>query len=123
MELINGKGNNMKKSISLQKRDKKKPTVSQKKDKKQTIFLVETILTFRHRYLVEAECAAYADDDVTMNDGIDNQKPEWQQKYLGETIIGTRLVTDAEISALDKLDGKTDGSPWVPYTEFVWTNK
>ena len=57
MELINGKGNSMKKSISPQKRDKKKPTVSQKKDKKQPIFLVETILTFRHRYLVEAECA------------------------------------------------------------------
>ena len=123
MELINGKGNNMKNPISPQKKDKKKPTVSQKKDKKQPIFLVETILTFRHRYLVEAECAEYADDEVTMNDGIVDQKPEWQQNYLGETIIGTRRVTDADISALDKLDGETDGSPWVPYAKFVWTNK
>ena len=123
MELINGNGNNMKNPISPQKKDKKKPTVSQKKDKKQPIFLVETILTFRHRYLVEAECAEYADDEVTMNDGIVDQKPEWQQKYLGETIIGTRRVTDADISALDKLDGETDGSPWVPYAKFVWTNK
>ena len=113
----------MKNPISPQKKDKKKPTVSQKKDKKQPIFLVETILTFRHRYLVEAECAEYADDEVTMNDGIVDQKPEWQQTYLGETIIGTRRVTDADISALDKLDGETDGSPWVPYTKFVWTNK
>ena len=102
----------MKKQISLQKKDKKKP-----------IFLVETILTFRQRYLVEAECADYANDDVTMNEGADVQQPEWQQKYLGETIIGTRLVTDADISALDRLDGEADGSPWLPYTEFVWTNK
>ena len=86
---------------------------------KKQIFLVETISTFRHRYLVEAECADYANDDVAMNDGTARERDWWQEKYLGETIVGTRPVTDAEILWLGEID-KNDGSSWLPYDRFVW---
>ena len=95
----------------------------EKTDKKKSMFLVETICTFRHRYLVNAECADYAAEDVAMNDGRDVSQPEWQQKYLGETLIGTRPVTTADILALEQLDGETDGVPWMPHTKFLWNNE
>jgi hypothetical protein len=68
--------------------------------------LVECISQFRQRYVIEVPddhndhdypCSAtqWAEDTVTME-----EMTEFSQKWLGETIIGSREVTEEEILAL-----------------------
>ena len=68
--------------------------------------LVETLSQFRQRYVIEVPddhndkefpCTAvqWAEDTVTME-----QMKEFSQKWLGETIIGSREVTRDEIIKL-----------------------
>lgn len=61
---------------------------------KTKLVLVETIATFRHRYVVELredDPAEYACDTVTMEDAL-----ETAQEYLGETIVSHRVITEDE---------------------------
>jgi bifunctional DNA-binding transcriptional regulator/antitoxin component of YhaV-PrlF toxin-antitoxin module len=66
--------------------------------------LVETISTFRHRYVVEVpvgvddfgkDKAEWALDTVTMEDAS-----EFSQTHLGETIVSHRVITQDEILKL-----------------------
>lgn len=79
------------------------------------IYLVETLVTFRHRYLVEETSASNAEDTIVMNEGAEHPKEEWAQKYLGENILSTRAVTEKEIAALQP----DSSNPWLPYDQFV----
>ena len=65
--------------------------------------MVECISTFRERYLVEApkDHPEYALDDVTME-----RPKEFSQKWLGETIVSHRVVSEME--ALDICDIDND---------------
>lgn len=79
------------------------------------IYLVETLVTFRHRYLIEETSASNAEDTVVMNEGATEPKSEWTQKYLGETIISTRAVTPKDLDAL-----QADSiNPRLPWDHFV----
>jgi hypothetical protein len=63
--------------------------------------MVECISTFRERYMVEAPAdhPEYALDDVTM------QRPkEFSQKWLGETIISHRVVSQEEALQICDVD-------------------
>jgi hypothetical protein len=55
--------------------------------------LVETIQTFRHRYMVEAPLhnPEWALDTVTMEEA-----KEFSQEWLGETIVSHRIVSERE---------------------------
>jgi hypothetical protein len=79
------------------------------------IYLVETLMTFRNRYLVEETSASNAEDTIVMNESADIPREEWQQKYLGENILNTRIVTEAGITALQE----ESNNPWLPFTDFV----
>lgn len=57
-------------------------------------YLVETISVFRMRYVVEAECAQHAKDEVTMNN--DGQLHEFSQLHIDEMITSTREIDRAE---------------------------
>ena len=73
--------------------------------------MVEAIGQYRMRYMVETDKAhpEYALDDVTM------QRPkEFSQKWLGETILSHRVVSEME--ALDICDEDND------YTQ-GWTDQ
>jgi hypothetical protein len=82
-------------------------------------FSVETIQTFKHRYVVSEEdlqnmnptmpCEAHwLDDAVTCND-ID----EFSQTYIGEQIIGNQVLTENEV--LELFDKENDYlSSWTP---------
>ena len=58
------------------------------------IYLVEAVSMFRMRYVVEAECADHACDEVVMNH--DGHLKEFSQKHLDEVITSTRELTEAE---------------------------
>lgn len=57
-------------------------------------YLVETISMFRMRYVVEAECAEHAKDEVTMNN--DGNLHEFSQHHLDEIITSTREIDREE---------------------------
>lgn len=57
-------------------------------------YLVETVSVFRMRYVVEANNASDARDEVTLNVG-DNFH-EFSQLHLDEMISSTREINDAE---------------------------
>lgn len=59
-----------------------------------TKYLVETISMFRMRYVVEAECADHARDEVTMNN--DGSLHEFSQCHLDEIITSTREINREE---------------------------
>ena len=63
--------------------------------KKPKLFIVDTIETFRRRYVIEALSLEHAYDEVTMKDsGNDNDYfEEFSQKALGETIIDGRRIS------------------------------
>lgn len=61
---------------------------------KKKLFVVDTISTFRQRYVVEAECLEHAFDEVTMRDSGNEADSfeEFSQEWLGETIIDGRKI-------------------------------
>ena len=85
---------------------------------KKKLYLVDTIVTFRHKYVIEADELEHAYDEVTMRDSgsmIDNFD-EVTQRCLGETIIDGREIDKKEfkklLADLEK-DGNEVSSYWL----------
>ena len=57
-------------------------------------YLIETISVFRMRYVIEANNASDAKDEVTMNN--DGQLHEFSQMHVDEMITSTREIDRAE---------------------------
>lgn len=82
------------------------------------LFLVDTIVQFRHKYVIEAEELSHAYDEVVMRDsGADADLfDEVTQRYLGETILDGREITkeqyDQMVSELSK-DKDESCSYWM----------
>lgn len=68
------------------------------------LFLVDTIVQFRHKYVIEAEELSHAYDEVVMRDsGADEDHfDEVTQRYLGETILDGREITKEQYDQLLK---------------------
>lgn len=66
------------------------------------LFLVDTIVQFRHKYVIEAENIEHAYDEVAMRDsGADEDSfDEVTQRYLGETILDGREITREQFQNL-----------------------
>lgn len=68
------------------------------------LYMVETVSIFRHRYVVNAEDAVHASDEIVMNLG--NEKEgfhEFSQKHIDESIMDVREIsTDEYIKEFDK---------------------
>ena len=74
---------------------------------KKRLFIVDTLLTYRMRYVVEAESLEHAYDEVTMKDsGCDEDAfDELSQKPLQELIVDGRKISRKK---LDKMFAKLD---------------
>lgn len=66
------------------------------------LFVVDTIVQFRHKYVVEAETLEHAYDEVTMRDSGSDEDyfDEVTQRYLGETITDGREISKAEFDEM-----------------------
>lgn len=62
-----------------------------------SLFVVETVTIFRHYYVIDCLSAEHAEDTVVMEEAA-----ELDQKCLGETIVSTREITQAEYDVLSK---------------------
>lgn len=81
------------------------------------LFVVETISTFRHKYVIDCKNLDDAYDTISMEEA-----DEFSQMYLGEQIITGREITKEDFhtmnSALEKYGDGTEyqpesGSPWM----------
>lgn len=61
------------------------------------LYLVDTIVSYRMKYVVEAKELSHAYDEVSMSDGL---LSELTQRCLGETICDGREVTLEEVNNL-----------------------
>jgi 5,10-methenyltetrahydromethanopterin hydrogenase len=79
-------------------------TDKQTKPPKKKLYLVDTIVTFRHKYVIEADELEHAYDEVTMKDsGVSEDAfEEVTQRYLGETITDGREISKKEFKQLLK---------------------
>ena len=66
------------------------------------LFLVDTIVTFRHRYVVEAEELEHTYDEIVRKEsGLpDDDFNEVTQRYLGETILDGREISKDEFDKM-----------------------
>lgn len=76
----------------------------QAKTPKKKLYLVDTIVTFRHKYVIEADELEHAYDEVTMRNSGNaaDEIPEVTQRYLGETITDGREISKKEFKKLLK---------------------
>ncbi len=82
------------------------------------LYVVDTIVTFRHRYVVEAKELEHAYDEVVMRDsGSDTDNfDEVTQRCLGESIIDGREITKKEFKKMLKTlkeDDQELSSHWM----------
>lgn len=84
------------------------------------LYVVDTISTFRMRYVVEAKSEEHALDEVTMRDSgnEDDMFDEFSQKHIAENIIDSREITKEQFfHMIEDLKNKKDkydwGSPWM----------
>jgi hypothetical protein len=83
------------------------------------LYLVETISTFRIRYVVEAKEEGHAEDEVTMSDA---DFYEFSQKHIDESITSTRELS--RIEYLDLFDKDNEYlSKWDDESKMKFINK
>ena len=92
--------------------------IMSKKDKKTKLFVVDTLVTFRHRYVVEGDSLEHAYDEVVMKDSgnDDDYFEEVTQRCLGEQIIEGREIDKKEFKKMLKSlenDHKENSSHWL----------
>ena len=81
-------------------------------------YLVETVSLYRIRYVVEANEATHAADEVVMN----NVEDEFSQKHLDEIVTSTREITDEEYLKLFEEDNDYLMS-WDEASKFKFVHK
>ena len=82
-------------------------------------YLVETISMFRMRYVIEADNASDAKDEVTMDDG---NLSEFSQLHIDEMITSTREIDKAEYLRLFDEDNDYF-KDWTEEQKLNWINK
>ncbi len=94
-------------------KETKENTMSKKK-----LYLVDTVTTFRHRYVIEANELEHAFDEVTMRDSgnHDDHFEEVTQLCLGEQISDGREISKKEFKKMLKnleTDNREVSSYWM----------
>jgi hypothetical protein len=81
-------------------------------------YLVETVSIFRMRYVIEANNASDAKDEVSMNDG---ELREFSQYHVDEMITSTREIDKTEYLRL--FDEDNDYlKDWEEENKLGWVN-
>jgi hypothetical protein len=84
-----------------------------------TKFLVETVSMFRMRYVIEANNAEHAKDEVAMNKG--NDLYEFSQLHIDEMVTSVREIDQAEY--LRQFDEDNEGlKDWTDEDKLSFVN-
>ncbi len=81
------------------------------------LFVVETIQTFRHKYVVDCHSVEHALDTIAMNEA-----DEFSQMFLGEQIITGYEITSDQFDTMNKamVEGYGDGTLYQPESGSPW---
>lgn len=80
------------------------------------LFVVETISTFRHKYVIDCKKLEHAFDTVAMEEAAD-----FSQMHLGEQIVSGREITHKEFLNMNKaLEMYGDGTQYQPESGSPW---
>lgn len=80
------------------------------------LFVVETIQTFRHKYVIDCKNLEHAYDTVAMDEA-----EEFSQMYLGEHIMTGHEITREEFERMNSALAKHgDGTEYQPETGSPW---
>jgi hypothetical protein len=81
------------------------------------LFVVETIQTFRHKYVVDCHTVEHALDTIAMNEA-----DEFSQMSLGEQIIRGYEITHDQFDKMnnDMVEGCGDGTLYQPESGSPW---
>ena len=80
------------------------------------LFVVETLSTFRNKYVIECESVEHAFDSVTMNEA-----DTFSDMYLGEQIITGKQITIEEFHRMNEaLNQNGDGTEYQPEHGSPW---
>lgn len=97
----------------MEQKIEKENTMAKKK-----LYLVDTVVTFRHRYVIEANELEHAFDEVTMRDSGNDADhfEEVTQLCLGEQISDGREISKKEFKKMLKnleIDNRELSSYWM----------
>lgn len=82
------------------------------------LFVVETIQTFRHKYVIDCKNLEHAMDTVTAKEA-----EEFSQMFLGEQIITGKEITRKEFNDMNRsLEKCGDGTDYQPESGSPWMN-
>lgn len=80
------------------------------------LYVVETINTFRHKYVIDCKSLEHAYDTVAMEEAN-----EFSQMNLGEQIITGHEITREEFTRMNKsLEHHGDGTHYQPENGSPW---
>jgi hypothetical protein len=80
------------------------------------LFVVETINTYRHRYVIDCKKLEHAFDTV-----VCEEAQEFSQMYLGENIVTGREITCEEFHRMNNaLNNYGDGTSYQPESGSPW---
>jgi hypothetical protein len=80
------------------------------------LFVVETIATFRNKYVIECKSREDALDAVAMEEA-----PEYSQMYLGEQVMTAKEITRKEFNRMNNaLSNYGDGTSYQPESGSPW---
>ena len=80
------------------------------------LYIIDTIQTFRHRYVIECRSIEHAYDTVAMEEAR-----EFSQMHLGEQILSGREITRDEFKRLNAaLEEYGDGTKFQPESGSPW---
>ena len=82
-------------------------------------YLVETVSVFRLRYVVEAEYAEHARDEVALN--FDGKMHEFSQLHIDEMITSAREIDTEEYLRLYDEDNP-HFKDWIDEEKLAWVN-
>jgi hypothetical protein len=88
------------------------------------LYKIDTIESFRMRYIIEAKCESDALDELVMrSSGNDNDNfNEFSQKFLGELVVDSSEISFEELEKMNKallLNNVEIGAPWKTNEEII----
>lgn len=80
------------------------------------LFVVETISTYRHKYVIECKELEHAFDTVACEEAV-----EFSQMHLGEQIVTGKEITYQEFQTMiEALNDYGDGTHYQPESGSPW---
>ena len=82
------------------------------------LYVIDTLVNFRHKYVIKAKSLEHAYDEITMRESgsLEDDFSEVAQRYLGETILDGREIIKEDFDNMIEnysTDKQENSSYWM----------